>query len=152
MLQLVRTALRKAILDHITVTEADDYTPVLGAAYLGLYQTKTGNPPDMVLGDLVEADYTGYARQLLVWGTPYDGSDGRPSVLSGMLTFRPTDAVTPNTINGAFLATAATAGALVAVDPFSGPRSMSSALDVLNLAVEHTLDNNINAGKVLLVD
>jgi hypothetical protein len=49
------------------------------------------------------ATYTGYAAVVITWATPSVARDGSVEVISQAITFRPTDAVTPNVIYGVFI-------------------------------------------------
>lgn len=102
--------LATSALQHVV---AGNYTGALYGAYLGLF-TAISPPasPDSVLADLTEATFAGYARQAVTWAAETDSSDGFAQLLGGLLSFTPTDAVTPNTIVGVFLASAITAGTL----------------------------------------
>lgn len=95
-------------------TASGNYDGPLRAAYLGL--VKTGSPPwskTSTIGGIVEADYSGYARQLVVWFPPYIDTQGADALVGASLLYQPTDALAPNQITGGFLADAATAGNLL---------------------------------------
>jgi hypothetical protein len=136
MLQLVRAAWH-LLVPAWFVEETDPYDGPLVGAHVGLFTAWPGSySPTRVIGDLTEAGYTDYARQPAVFGTPYTGSDGWVSVPVGELEWRPTDAVTPNTVIGLFLASAITAGVLLGVEAFAAPVALQTALDFLKTVTE----------------
>ncbi len=108
----------------------------LVGCYLGLFTAWPGYSFTRVLADLTAANYTGYARQLLVFGTQGTDPDERPEVESASLLFSPTDGVTPNTIIGVFLADAVAAGNLLGVGLLPAPVELNDASDDLTVAVK----------------
>jgi len=77
--------------------------------------------PDVVLADLVDADFDGYsALDPVVWSAVFLDPTGDGVMNSGSHVFQASGGTTPNTIYGAYLTTAAKA-ALVAVFPFTSP-------------------------------
>jgi len=108
----------------------------LEAPELGLFQNNVVFDPDLtVIGDLDEADYTGYAKEALTWDQPSVSDDGNLEMHASQATFRPTDAVTPNDIYGWFLVDAG--GALIAGGNFdTAPLPMNNALDVIKVTLQ----------------
>lgn len=98
-------------------------TPPLQIVYLGLYQAPTGTlTPDSVMSAITEANYTGYAREEVVWYPTYIDTTG-PQTLEGASShFAPTGSAVGNVITGVFLADALTGGNLLmsAVLPVPG--------------------------------
>lgn len=103
-----------------------------------LYQAPvTPIDAEVVLSDLVEADYDGYAAfDPATWSTPFLAPDLTAVILSGSHVFEATGATTPNMIYGAYLTTAA-AAALIAVFPFDAPQPMGADGDVIPLVVQY---------------
>lgn len=106
----------------------------LQGLYFGLGIAPTPTPtPTTQMSDIVEATYTGYARQAVTWYPPFIEASG-PFLLEGhSLKFTPLDAVTPNVITFAFLADALTGGKYLmgTLLPSSGiplPGPLSSAI------------------------
>lgn len=87
---------------------------ILQNAWMGLGQLGTPAPsPGLLIGDIVEANYDGYARQAVVWFPTFVALANAQTVESHNLYFAPTDLTVPNTITTIFLATALTGGALI---------------------------------------
>jgi hypothetical protein len=93
----------------------------LATVYLGLIQAGTGvlNRASTI-DQITEADFTGYARQEVVWFPSYTDAAFLQTLEGQLCFFRPTDAVTPNVINGVFLASALTGGVLLAAASLAG--------------------------------
>jgi hypothetical protein len=100
------------------------------AAKIDLFANNTVfNPLTTVLADMVVANYTGYAQGTLTWDVASVADEGETEAHSNRITWRPTDAVTPNQIYGYYLTLA---GALLGGGNFDGgPLSMMSALDAI---------------------
>lgn len=125
----------------------------LHGAYLGLFISPTPIlTPASVMADIAEATYTGYARQALVWGSPYISAAGPEALDATGLIFQPTDAVTPNTALGMFLADAATVGNLIASVRFPPPGvPLPDQFHALQIVGRALLDFNANWGDATLV-
>lgn len=76
-----------------------------------------------------EADYTGYAAGSSTFGGPFRADDGAIEMVSQQMSFRPTDAVTPNNIWGLFVTNAAGTNLLFVSRFDNPPVPMGSALD-----------------------
>jgi hypothetical protein len=71
---------------------------------LGLNTNAIEPVPTNVLADFVEANYTGYAHSAaVVFGAPALNAAGQIESLGTLTTFQPTDAVTPNMIQGVIM-------------------------------------------------
>ena len=105
----------------------------LAAAKLKLYQSTFIPGPTNVVADFVaaEASFTGYVAHTITWNPVSLGADGKWQAESDQAFYQATDAVSPNTIGGAWLETAA--GALVEYIPFPIPVNMTVALAQLTL-------------------
>jgi hypothetical protein len=145
-------ALLAAALTNHTV--AGNFSGPLYGSFLGLYIAPTPVlTPANVLADITPANYTGYARQALAWNPPFINQAGLQDVQSGSLFFAPTDAVTPNTITGCFIASAVTAGILLASAPFPAPGvALAGPTNALSLLIDALLDFGANWGDFLLAD
>jgi hypothetical protein len=151
MLRLVRSAVSGLLADAIDVTTSGDHTGILGTVWIGLFKAWGGYSPTMLMASLTPANYAGYARQAVVWGTPYIGANGLPAVLAGLLSFVPTDGVTPNTILGAFVADALTGGNLIGVDAFENPVPLIDAASHMAYLLEGVFDYGWTFGSSVVV-
>lgn len=113
MWQVTFLFLFRALVDLIESVPGS-YKGVLNTAWMGLYQPPTAPiGPSATLAAITEANYDGYARQLVAWFTPIQSSAGPEIVYGQNLVFQPTDSLVPNTITGVFLADAIYGGALL---------------------------------------
>lgn len=104
-------------------------------ATLNLYKTGWSPTDGSVYADFDshKADYTGNSEQGITWDSAGIGADGKPAMASADLFFQATDAVTPNTIAGAYLTIQTATGPpvvrkLAAYYPFLTPVPMTAAL------------------------
>lgn len=94
----------------------------LSGVYLGLIKEDFVASPDRVIGDLTEADYTDYARQLVAWGDPFMEADKTWIALAAASYLFQIGALDPaKTFYGYALYSASTAGTLIAMEKFVGP-------------------------------
>lgn len=140
--QWVDAGLIRILSDMTVSVVAGDHDGVLVGAELILVQDWPGFGPDLVLGDLTEADYDGYARQAITAWTeePYIGSDGAVSIqpAPACYTFRPVDpVVASNTIVAAGIIDSD--GALLSIGGLEEVVEFASSLDALTLLVEVSL-------------
>lgn len=122
-------AFLKAVMQSLMEGPASaGWTAVLEAVYIGLGIAPTPAPSNaMLMSDITECNYTGYARQPVVWYPTYRTSTG-PQVLEGhSLRFQPTDAVTPNQGTVVFVASALTAGTLYLAQALNPVINLSDA-------------------------
>ena len=92
-----------------------------------LYQNNIVPNRSTLIGDLTEADFTGYAKvTAMVWGTPYYDVDGSALCFGTSHSFVATDAVAPNTIYGYYLTDSADA-VLLATYPLASPVGIPGA-------------------------
>lgn len=98
--------------------------------WVGLYQPPTSPiTPNSVLANITEANYSGYVRQEVVWFPTFQQQSG-PQIIIGVDQFyAPTDSLSANTITGIFLATASTAGILLAAAGLASPGVVLSTPD-----------------------
>lgn len=100
----------------------------LDNVFVGLYTAGPAAGPGVVLGDLTEATFTGYARvEVANWSAAYVTSDGKVTIDGNNVHFSPSDAVTPNIVIGWFIATASTAGTLLGMEQFASTKPMQAA-------------------------
>lgn len=102
-LQINLYGLKHILTDMIQNITAGNYVGVFGNCTLGLFTAWPGWSADIQKTDLTEADFTGYVQQTVTFSTPYENSDDEAAMTTGDHVFRPTDAVTPNTVIGAFI-------------------------------------------------
>jgi len=107
-------AFLSAVMDALGIASVSAfYESVLGKCFFGLYQAPTPVPtPGMLMANITEANYDGYARQAITWFPTFLDAAGPQDLAAMNMRFSPSDAVVPNTITGAFIATAATGGLL----------------------------------------
>lgn len=100
-------------------------------AIVSLYKNPVTVTPGSVLADFDVADFDGYADgSALTYTGPYFDSDGTALVMGTNQLFLATGGLTPNTIFGYILATAARA-ALIAAFPFATPVGVAKAGDAV---------------------
>jgi hypothetical protein len=113
----------------------------LHTTFMGLYIAPTPLPSfTMAIGDIVEAGFTGYARQAVVWGPPYISQSGLVAMDSASLHWQPSDAVAPQTVTGIFLASLATLGTLKAAMQLDNPVALPDAFHLMDVIVRFALD------------
>lgn len=104
--------------------------------YIHLIKAPITVTPAVVVGDLTEADYAGYASQIaLPVGTTFDDAQGNIIQLFAGKVFTPTAGTTPNVIYGWYgiaQADAAPAPAIILqLVMFEVPVNLADALDTL---------------------
>lgn len=106
---------------------------------LCLTKTEIDIEPDTTLAalDAEEADYSGYARQALVWGVPSVSDDGTVEVIAAPLTFRPTAATVGNQIYAVYIVDGGGTLLYFARQLDEAPVPMVSTLDVLILTIRY---------------
>lgn len=140
MLLVPTRALLADILADITQA-ASGTAGHLHAVFLGLYVAPTPVPNvNLLMADITEATFTGYARQAIVWGPPYVSQAGYEAMDAGSLHWQSSDAVTPNTITGVFIASAITAGVLLAAMKFDNPVALPDQFHLLDTLTRFALD------------
>lgn len=120
---------------------ADAIAGGLAGAEIHLFQNNiVFDPSTVLIGDLTEATYVGYAAIALTFGVPSVSDDGAVESICTAQVWRPTNGVTPNDIYGFYIDDGA--GVLLAGGTFdTGPLPMNSALDVINTVVRFRLDS-----------
>lgn len=100
----------------------------LAGAELHLYQSTFVPDENSLLADFTaaEADYTGYASVVLTYSAIALDEDGGYVAVTNRAFFQATDAVSPNTIGGAWVETAG--AGLIEYFPFAVPVPMTEAL------------------------
>lgn len=94
----------------------------LAAAWLGLYQSPTATiTPQSTLANIVEANFSGYSRQLIVWFPPFIEISGPEIITAQDLFWTPADATVSNFITGCFIADSFYGGALLMAAPAPAP-------------------------------
>lgn len=141
-------AFLSAVMDALAVASVSAfYEAVLGKCYLGLYQAPTPAPtPSLLLSGITEANYDGYARQPLVWFPTFLDVAGPQNMTAQNLHFSPSDAVVPNTITGAFIATTLTGGLLYLAAALPNPVALPGPAYALNSATVFQLAYTNNYG------
>jgi hypothetical protein len=117
--------------------------------FVGLY-TAIAPPagPESGMADLTEANYTAYARQALTpWTDAYNSADGFVTIDGPALHFTPGDGVIPNTILGWFIASAAVAGILLAIEPLATPAPLIDENSTLSIMPRVGIDPTASFGE-----
>lgn len=121
---------RQVHLDLLTASKqaAAGAAGPLNGAKLALSITNINPSPETPLGSYGTASFTGYAEKSITWLEPSVADDGTPELVGTVTEWRPTDAVTPETIYILLLKTSG--GALYAAGRFDGaPLPMAGPLD-----------------------
>lgn len=116
---------------------------VFDGAKVRLFVNDVQPTVDSVVGDFTVTTYAGHGDELITWLTPSISDDGFPEVIGTVGEFRPTDAVTPNTVYGAIIID----GTSVMMEGGrfdDAPLPMESALDSILVTVRlRFLDDSI---------
>jgi len=116
---------------------ADVITAVTGALVTAEIELFTNNfqpTRSSVIGDFDLPTYTGYAAEAVTWLAPSVSDDGQVEIIGTAGEFRPTDAVTPNTVYGMLVTDGVTKVHYAARFP-DGPLPMEDALDAILLTL-----------------
>lgn len=137
-----------AILDALSLkTGSQLYEALLSNVFFGLYQAPTPVPtPQLTMGGITEANYTGYARQALVWNPPFLDAAGPADLAALSMFFQPSGVAVGNTITGAFIATASSGGILLLAAALAQPIALTSPSFGLNASPVIQLPFGINYG------
>lgn len=130
-MQLVQAGLAHVLSDVLQPASQTVVAGTLYTVYCGLYTAGPAWAIGNVLSQYTEANYNGYARQRIVWGDEGIDLTLRPSVFGGALQFQPNGSAVSNTIIGAFVADALTAGNLLAVGQLTTSKVLNVPTDVL---------------------
>lgn len=104
------------------------------AAALSIYST---------LADLIEADFTGYARSsAIVWGTAYVNPNQQAQVTGGSKQFNCSGATVTNTIYGWAIIIDSTVDILVAAELLPQPVTMTGVGNAVVITPYYTLPNS----------
>jgi hypothetical protein len=118
---------------------ANDVAGLLDGVKLALFQAPMDIGEATTLAELVAnvATFTGYVKTALVWDTPSVADDGTVEVVSHTITFRPSDAVTPNQIWGCWIEDSTAAFVYFAGQFDNAPLPMTSALQQIIVTVRY---------------
>jgi hypothetical protein len=121
-----------------------DTTQVSGGAAGVLHGTKmiliTNSPAitkQMLLGALTQATFSGYASQALTWSAATRNEVNNMSTRSSLVSWIPTDGVTPNVITG-YAIVDSTGAVLLAVEMLPAPVSLVDAFSNLGIVSEYS--------------
>lgn len=132
-LRLVRNALAHVLSDVLFPASQTAVAGTFNVAYLGLFTAWPGFSIDLQVSQLTEPTFGGYARKLMSWGDEGIDKNNRPQVLGLLNQWQPTDSSASNNILGAFLASASSAGQLLAVGLLTTPIVLGTPVDLLGL-------------------
>jgi len=133
---------RSLVKDFLDANVAGDFD----AATVHLFKNDFAPNPDMVIGDFVEATYTGYAAiPIPAWGLDYRDDLGNDVNLANPVQFvGPSDSV-PQVIYGYYIRSAGGGTPLLSAERFvDGPLSMNLPTDLL------TIDAQLAFGPTLM--
>ncbi len=141
-----------SVMDALTAAAISAfYESVLGKTWFGLYQSPTPVPtPAMLMANITECNYDGYARQPLVWFPTFIDAAGPQNASAQNMHFQPNDALVPNTATGAFIASASAGGQLLLAAQFGTPIPLTSPSFALNAAPVFQLAFTNNYGTPLV--
>lgn len=124
--------LERALLDTTTAGG-------LVAGLIDLYQTPIAITQLTPLATFTAAvaTYVGYAQGVITWALPSVSVDGNVEVVGTVPVFRPTNAVTPNQIYGAYITLAVSGDLAFAAQFDTAPLPMISNLDLIELTVRY---------------
>lgn len=125
-----------------------------GGPLIGLYVGLATNNPSFshvsVAADITEPSYTGYARQAVVFGSPYQRVDGSFAVQGTLLQFQMGNTALPTVINAYAVFSAITAGTLMWGETLPNPIGLVSTTDAVILTIEFSLPNLNNAAATIV--
>lgn len=117
-----------------------------------LFKTNTNLDPDTVIGDLTEADFSGYAAVTPpVFLTKYQLPDGSWALQTDLIQFLQTAATITNTVFGWWLETSADGGQLLLAESFAEPQLMFAADQAIMLSIRVQMgdpDNKLGVGEL----
>lgn len=134
----ITTAIRNAVLPLLIATDGI-LDPV--AVFIGLYTASSPQGVNTVLGDLTLAPGAlATATDVGTWGTPYVLTDGRSVVDGAPQTFRPATSADFCVATGWYMADTATAGTLLAFEPFPVPIPLPTTTSQVTIIPRITID------------
>lgn len=89
------------------LVEAD--TGSLLGCLVHLFSSNTTPTPATIVGDVTEADYSGYAAKAVTFLAPSISDDGQPELVGTVAEFRPTGTTVTNVIYGGWIVNATSA-------------------------------------------
>lgn len=102
----------------------------LAACTVHLFKNDMTPTPTTVIGDLTEADYTGYAAQPVgAWGGAFVNAEGKAQVTAPSLQFQPSGSTVTNVCYGYYYRSAGGGTPLLGAVRFDEPVAMGSVLD-----------------------
>jgi hypothetical protein len=110
-----------------------------------LFQNNITPTPSIVLADLVEATFDGYAPKANVqYGAAFLNDAGQAQITEDLVnTWTMSGPVTPNTVYGYYITDAA--GILVCVERFDQPQEMAGVGDTIQFISRESLPQNLGA-------
>jgi hypothetical protein len=143
-LQFVQAGLAHFLSDVLQPASQTTVAGTLQTVYLGLFTAGPAWAIGNVLSQYTEANYAGYARQQIVWGDRGIDANSRPNVIGSALQFQPTGNAPANTIVGAMLCDAVSAGNLLAVGQLTQSKVLGQTTDTLTIVPRFAIPGVIN--------
>lgn len=148
-MKLTRAQMDAMLTELIATGNAFD--PV--AIFVGLFITLTDNGPATVLADGTYPDGTDMPRQAgTAWGSIHHLVDGRSAVDLDLLTFVLPGSTNAFTAGGYYIASALTAGSLLAYEAFADPIPMPDQFSPVDILLRLTIDAAGNWSASVVID
>lgn len=149
---VLTNAALKTLVTNAVQASAGAVKGALNGAFVGIFTSVIIPRTTVVIGDLTEPTYTGYARVAVVWGSPEKFTGGNwGAVGTQVLDFQmaPGDAAVQ--VTGYFLASAITAGELLGLAVFDTPVNLLDSDQILSLVPEFSLPASTDWGEASLL-
>jgi hypothetical protein len=124
--------------NEFTTLKADATT--LSGMKMGLFTNALVPSKKLVLANVTEPTYAGYARQAVVFGAVERDVQGNIACEAALLTFQMTNALTPTLVYGYFL-TCQVAAILAGVELFPAPKNLNDSLDYIGIVLKWIFSN-----------
>lgn len=138
------------VYDDAALTALVAAATLLGADLkMGLYTNVIAPTKTLVIADMVEPAYAGYARQVVVMGAPFRDPVNGIQAQSIGLTWQEAGAITPVIIQGVFFITGA-GPSFMGIAPFDAPIALNDALDAFTVILQY-IQSSQNQGLQVVV-
>lgn len=132
-MRFVQKGLDHILSDVLRLQTFVGFGGTLAGVYVGLFTAWPGFSLGLIMSQLTEPTYGGYARQLVTWGDEGIDKNNRPEVMGNLSQFLPTDSTASSNILGAFIADAVNAGNLIAAGLLPTPVTLGTPTDLLGV-------------------
>ena len=104
---------------------------------MGLNTAIVNPTKQLVVGDMVEPTYAGYARQAVAMGTPFRDQPNQISALSAPVIWQQGVVPTPCLIQGIFFMSGTLSAVFVGYEPLVNPFQMNDLLDMISVTLQY---------------